>query len=214
MSYRKIAAAIGVPCSTVRYNINPGTKERNNQYMAKYRNSHKAEKAIYMKNYYQDHKVERDRYLSGYRETHREDAKQYSAEYRRIHRLDRCQFMAQYYEAHKTAFRKYMNVYYQGHKAEFMARNAQRRALKTAATIGATISQKAEIADIYRRAHDDAKVRCYLCGCLIPKGHRHVDHIVPLSKGGKHRPSNLAVACDKCNSHKGAKFPAEVGLLL
>ena len=91
---------------------------------------------------------------------------------------------------------------------------AKHRALIAGSIIGATAAQKAEIAEIYRRAHDDSKVRCYLCGKLIPKGHRHVDHIQPLSKGGAHRPSNLAVACDKCNLSKNAKLPAKVGVLI
>lgn len=71
-----------------------------------------------------------------------------------------------------------------------------------------------EIKEIYRKAKEDPKVRCYLCGKLIPIGHRHVDHIVPLSKGGVHRPSNLAVACDNCNREKHTKMPEEVGILV
>lgn len=32
-----------------------------------------------------------------------------------------------------------------------------------------------------------------------------VDHVVPLSKGGKHEQANLAPACFSCNSSKGAR---------
>ena len=78
----------------------------------------------------------------------------------------------------------------------------------------ATIGNQDEIKEIYRIAKERLRVRCYLCGDLIPKGHRHVDHIIPISKGGHHRPSNLAVACDGCNLKKHAKMPREVGLLL
>lgn len=33
----------------------------------------------------------------------------------------------------------------------------------------------------------------------------HVDHIVPLSKGGKHELSNLTISCPSCNTSKGNK---------
>ena len=32
-----------------------------------------------------------------------------------------------------------------------------------------------------------------------------VDHVVPLSRGGKHEQANLAPACSSCNSSKGAR---------
>lgn len=80
--------------------------------------------------------------------------------------------------------------------------------------LGATVGNLAEIKELYRKAKEDPKVRCYLCKKLIPIDHRHVDHIVPLSQGGAHRSSNLAVACDECNLKKSAKLPEEIGLLL
>ena len=100
------------------------------------------------------------------------------------------------------------------YRAKFAERTAAHRALITGVTVGATAAQVTEIAEVYRRAKEDPKVRCYLCGQLIPMGHRHVDHITPLSKGGKHRPSNLAVACDTCNLKKNAKTTEEMGILL
>ena len=79
---------------------------------------------------------------------------------------------------------------------------------------GATAGNSAQVAEIYRKAREEPQVRCYLCNKMIPMGDRHVDHITPLSKGGEHRPSNLAVACKTCNLKKSAKLPAELGLLL
>ena len=46
----------------------------------------------------------------------------------------------------------------------------------------------------------------------------HVDHIIPLSKGGYNWPSNLQLTCGPCNMSKSAKDPIEFaqsrGLLL
>ncbi len=76
------------------------------------------------------------------------------------------------------------------------------------------IGSPAALKSVYRRARETKKVDCYLCGKRIPLGDRHVDHIIPLSKGGAHTAGNLAIACSSCNIRKGAKMPSEVGVLL
>lgn len=47
---------------------------------------------------------------------------------------------------------------------------------------------------------------CQICGKYMPdEVGLHIDHIVPVVKGGKSVPSNLRVLCSKCNGSKGAK---------
>jgi len=59
--------------------------------------------------------------------------------------------------------------------------------------------------------------RCYWCGGKCSRNY-HVDHYIPLSRGGKHEVSNLVIACQTCNLRKHAKdpldFAKEVGRLL
>lgn len=43
---------------------------------------------------------------------------------------------------------------------------------------------------------------CKVCGAST---NLHIDHIIPLSKGGKTILSNLQVLCKKCNLQKGNK---------
>ena len=38
----------------------------------------------------------------------------------------------------------------------------------------------------------------------------HVDHIIPVSKGGNHHPSNLQILTRQENLSKGAKLPHEL----
>lgn len=48
---------------------------------------------------------------------------------------------------------------------------------------------------------------CQICGkYMLDEVGLHIDHIVPIAKGGKTVPSNLQVLCSKCNSSKGAKL--------
>lgn len=59
--------------------------------------------------------------------------------------------------------------------------------------------------DILKR--DD--FRCVLCGRTTDDGVKlHVDHIKPVSKGGKTKKSNLRTLCDSCNLGKSDKYDA------
>lgn len=50
------------------------------------------------------------------------------------------------------------------------------------------------------------KFKCAECGKSVKKEH-HVDHIMPLSKGGSNWPSNLQILCPACNMEKHATDP-------
>lgn len=58
--------------------------------------------------------------------------------------------------------------------------------------------------------------RCYICRQPTPKELRgtygpsapELDHVVPLAKGGAHSLANVACACRRCNSLKGAGVSA------
>ena len=50
---------------------------------------------------------------------------------------------------------------------------------------------------------------CAYCG---GDGRLHLDHVVPLSRGGMHTPGNLVPACERCNHSKRAQ-PVEAWYL-
>lgn len=49
------------------------------------------------------------------------------------------------------------------------------------------------------------KAICQYCGRKAEDG--HVDHIIPLSRGGTDRLDNLAWSCSECNQRKNARLP-------
>ena len=49
--------------------------------------------------------------------------------------------------------------------------------------------------------------KCKICGASQADGVKlHVDHIIPVSKGGKTEPSNLQTLCSRCNIGKSNKM--------
>ena len=46
---------------------------------------------------------------------------------------------------------------------------------------------------------------CQYCNTRFPRPQLTLDHVIPLSKGGKTNWLNIVAACDKCNSVKGDK---------
>ena len=49
--------------------------------------------------------------------------------------------------------------------------------------------------------------RCRICGATQADGVKlHVDHIIPVSKGGRTEPSNLQTLCERCNLGKSNKL--------
>lgn len=69
-------------------------------------------------------------------------------------------------------------------------------------------------ADDIRRQYEAQRGFCYWCKKHV-KGGYHVDHVIPLSKGGSNGRENIVVACPPCNLSKKDKMPAEfAGVLL
>jgi len=50
---------------------------------------------------------------------------------------------------------------------------------------------------------------CHLCGTThLADNEIHIDHVIPLARGGEHTERNLKVACAQCNLRKGASVPS------
>jgi 5-methylcytosine-specific restriction endonuclease McrA len=54
-----------------------------------------------------------------------------------------------------------------------------------------------------------AKGLCHYCGSRVAAAELTMDHIVPLSRGGKSTKGNVVPACKSCNNKKKQLLPME-----
>lgn len=55
---------------------------------------------------------------------------------------------------------------------------------------------------------------CMYCGGEFHETQLTRDHVIPISRGGRDRWSNVVAACKGCNTHKGNRTPEEAGTSL
>jgi len=58
------------------------------------------------------------------------------------------------------------------------------------------------------------KGRCQFCNVKLKMDEFTYDHVIPFSKGGKTKWTNIVVACVPCNHKKANRTPAEAGMKL
>jgi 5-methylcytosine-specific restriction endonuclease McrA len=54
-----------------------------------------------------------------------------------------------------------------------------------------------------------AQGTCYYCGVKVTHRQLTMDHIVPLSRGGRSTKDNLVPSCKDCNNKKKTMLPVE-----
>lgn len=135
-----------------------------------------------------------------YREKHREELARHKREQTAAN-PDRPGGPKDYYWRNREKVLRYQKE----HKADRSAREAARRAGQTQADIAEASTIKA----FYAHVKSAQRLQCYWCKRLVAKADRHVDHIVPLSRGGPHVVANLCCSCAECNTRKHNKMPNE-----
>lgn len=202
-------------------------RECKNKEQAKYRNSHREilkEKArIYRStpeykerqkqyNARPDVKAKRNEYFRRWTKTPegRKKRREEKAKYRQTHKKE----IALQNASHREQRRAYdvRRGQTPERKAYYKKADHKRRTQKLQAGGSFTTSElQAVIA-----AHTNPKTGeliCAWCGKPI-KGQYHLDHWIPLSKGGTNEAGNLRIMHPKCNLKKNAKLPSELGRLL
>ena len=155
---------------------------------------------IYQKVYYAKHREEiaarQEVYYKGHREERAVYSKVYYKVYYKRHREKIAARQKVYRDRHQKKLAIYRKVYREGHLEQFRMYATQHRVLKAGASGYATVEQIQARIDYYGKC-------CYICGAP----YEHIDHVIPLSKGGSNWPANLRPTCSKCNLKKGSKWP-------
>jgi len=122
----------------------------------------------------------------------------------------------QYREANKELLAEKEKNYRKSNKEKIAARGKRYRQTEKGRMVYINTSQKRRLklragdatTEQLLELHQNAK-RCYWCNCNLKKVKVHIDHYIPLAKGGEHTLSNLVVSCSSCNLAKKDKSPIE-----
>lgn len=83
------------------------------------------------------------------------------------------------------------------YKAHARAGHVRRKARLRSADVGCL-----HVNPLIRRWRMKKRFVCYWCDQPFGINSLHIDHIVPVSKGGKHEASNVCQSCPECNLRK------------
>lgn len=101
-----------------------------------------------------------------------------------------------YYLINREAVLAKVIAYRKEHPEVYRASNSKRRAQKRGAICDVTSAQ-------IERLKKEYSYCCAYCGCQTDENNPlHIDHMIPLSKGGQHLIENLLPACRRCNLKK------------
>jgi len=154
-----------------------GKYELSNEEVTTYRDK----KAVYNRTYYTANRKKQLTYQTVYRAEHREKIMTRDAVYNAAHREQR---------------RAYYATYRAIHSEEIATYQATRRARKADAFIEAIDRQT-----VFSR---DGGL-CGICQQGVEPANWHLDHVIPLSKGGQHSYDNVQVSHPVCNMRKGTR---------
>jgi 5-methylcytosine-specific restriction endonuclease McrA len=157
-------------------------------YLAKYRRTHAEELRARSRAYNASHRETR----RAHRQALRVEMAPYFAEYRRTH-PEQARVAGKRWEAsHPDAVRE------KRRKHSAVRRGAQSCDHPGCLAIGASV--------LAWQTNDHV---CWLCGTPVWQGvNLHMDHVLPISKGGLHCADNLRPACAPCNQRKSSKVAA------
>ena len=122
-------------------------------------------------------------------------------EYRAKNRQTIMLFLSEYRKSHKERISE-LNKKWRKENASYCAEYTHRR---RSISKGSACKESASIILWIKTWKAKKSVRCYWCCNIFSPKECHLDHILPISKGGEHSSGNLCVSCARCNQHKHAK---------
>lgn len=105
-------------------------------------------------------------------------------------------------DRNKKAVSEYQKQYRAKNKEKIRAYRSTKKAIRRA------IEEAGVDNSVFLLWTQDQPKTCFYCGEDCHSDF-HVDHFMPLSRGGAHVLTNLRIACRQCNLRKSARDPAE-----
>jgi 5-methylcytosine-specific restriction endonuclease McrA len=136
------------------------------------------------------------------REENKEKKKLYDKEYNLKNKDSKKEWAIKYYSKNKDSKIKYAKNWVKENKDKRSVISANYKAKRRSKTECGVSTQ-----ELLKWKESQPKI-CYWCNIKCDDEY-HIDHYVPLSKGGKHEISNLVISCKRCNLTKQAKDPYE-----
>jgi 5-methylcytosine-specific restriction endonuclease McrA len=172
---------------------------------AEYKLKNKEKVSAAGSDYYAKNKEKINTRISNYRLKNKDIRSEQSAKYREKNKEKIALQKADYYRANKEKIRARNAEYKSKNPEKFSVYLRNRRARVKEAEGSHTA---ADVRAIFERQRG----LCASCGAKLLKsgaGKYHVDHIMPIAKGGTNWPENLQCLCPTCNRSKSAKLPDE-----
>jgi 5-methylcytosine-specific restriction endonuclease McrA len=117
---------------------------------------------------------------------------------------DRRQKAVAYRQQTKEHKREYLRQWYQQHPER--ARDTYKRGAGTRrARMAEIVTERFTYQEIFERDGG----RCRYCGVALDPKNWHLDHIIPVSRGGPHTRINACASCPTCNLKKSNKLLLE-----
>lgn len=147
-------------------------------------------------------------YSRDWRAKNRERHRAYSREYREKNPERTLKTQREWRKANKEKMDKYRNDWIENHPESYKASRSRRRYRRR------VLTQEAFVEDVNaKKLLESFDMKCGICGGEIDESKKnphplslHIDHIVPLSKGGEHSYANCQPAHASCNIQKGTKL--------
>lgn len=190
----------------------PEVKEKRAIYEKEYRDRTKEQRKNYMREYRKKNRKYLTQKNREYIEQNRKQFYQYGKEYRKKNKEAIAKRDKQYREKNKERINLHEKMYRQTENGKNARYNGQlkRRTYKHFKKFTPVERTKILERDKWQCKSCGIKVHDRSSGNWNTPDKAHIDHIIPISKGGNSEPNNLQILCRKCNISKGNKIRKEV----
>jgi 5-methylcytosine-specific restriction endonuclease McrA len=119
-------------------------------------------------------------------------------------KIKRAKLSQKWREEHPGYYREYWKRYRVENRDRVREYNRKAKALRRGSS-----GADRNVMQIIRQWKSEPFFQCTYCDKVFDVSQLHIDHIIPVSRGGTHSEGNICKSCPKCNRRKSFKNPEE-----